>query len=162
MLAQETLDWLDSKDVDVCQHLGAAYPERELLRALVRGDTATGGIFSSAYRALLQIEIPELQGRASARAYAHEVMFASDFGCHAISAPQEVQALLDSAIPFHLEDTDTLGELLITAHLLSYVSPVIKAAQLVFDSDWQALPRDTFEHYHPILVGGILYALTGK
>lgn len=157
----DTLAWLDMRQQDIMDHHGAAFAERELLRAMVGGATATGGVMSAAYRALVATEVPDLTGRANARQYAHEIMFGSDFGCHTITVPAQALPLLEQSIVENEHDTDTLGELLIAAWLIGHESQLVDDYRAIFDAAWAALPRDTFEHYHPILVGGILYALTG-
>lgn len=161
--ASDTLAWLDSPEIDqaVMAHEGAAFEERELLRLMLGGASGTGGVMSAAYRNKLATHVPSLVGRAEARAYSHVVMFAADFGLDPVTHPVEVNPLLDQAVQIHEADTDTLGELLIAAHLLGHASASIGAALSAFDAAWDALPR-TFENYHPILVGGILYALIGE
>ena len=151
----ETLAWLDAHDDEIRAHPGAAFPERELLRLILGGASGTGGIMSAAYRALIAFKIPTLVERSDARGYAHEVMFASDFGLDPIATPTEVATLLDDAAVLHAEDTDTLGEILIAAYLIGH--PMDATA---FTAAWDALPR-TFENYHVLLVGGILFALMG-
>jgi hypothetical protein len=159
-LESDTLAWLDSNQAQVAAHEGAAYEEVELLRLMLSGASGVGGVMSAAYRNKLAFYIPSLTGRAGARAYAHIVMFAADFGLDPVTHPALVNPMLDEAVFAHQDDTDTLGELLIACHLLGHDSPVIQAASEKFLTDWQAIPRD-FTNYHPILVGGILFALQG-
>jgi len=151
----ETLAWLDAHDVEIRAHDGAAYPERELLRLILSGASGTGGVMSAAYRAQLAFKVPDLTERANARGYAHEVMFGADFGLDPIIVPEQVGALLEAAAIVHADDTDTVGELLIAGRLIGY--PMDTTA---FTMAWEAIPR-TFENYHAILVGGILFALMG-
>lgn len=150
-----TLAWLDAHDETIRAHPGAALPERELLRGIINGATGTGGIMSAAYRALIEFKVPSLIQTQDARGYAHEVMFGSDFGLHSVAVPAEVEGLLDSAALLHGDDTDTLGEILITAHLIGH-----EMSRTAFTAAWDAIPWD-FENYHVLLVGGILFALTG-
>lgn len=159
-LAADTLTWLDSQETSILTHEGAAFEEVELLRLMLNGASGTGGVMSAAYRNKLTSYVPGLNGRAQARAYAHIVMFASDFGLDPISHPAEVNLLLEDSILENQNDTDTLGELLIAAHLLGVTSPTIEATYEKFVTDWSAIPR-VFDNYHPVLVGGILFALKG-
>lgn len=160
--AADTLAWLQSPEIDaaVMAHPGAAFEERELLVLMLGGASGVGGVMSAAYRSKLASHVPSLEVRTDARAYAHVVMFAADFGLDPVTHPAAVSLLLDDGLHAHENDTDTLGELLIACHLLGHKSPAVTEHRGNFDAAWAALPR-TFEHYHPILVGGILYALTG-
>ena len=151
----DTLEWLDEHDTEVRAHPGAAFPERELLRLILSGASGTGGVMSAAYRAQLTFKVPDLTQRASARGYAHEVMFGSDFGLDPITVPEQVGALLDDAVITHSTDTDTVGELLIAGYLIGHPMD-----DTTFSQAWELIPR-TFDNYHVILVGGILFALKG-
>ena len=160
-LAADTLAWLDAHAADVAEHPGAAYAETEILRMLVTSTGPQGvGILAEAYARDLARRLPSCESRAEARAFAHYVMFAAGFGRGSIVVPG-AGAALDAAVVSHQVDTDTLGELLIASQLLGHESTAITAARATFDAAWQALPRGDFSEYHPILVGGILYALTG-
>lgn len=161
-LASDTLAWLDGHAADVAAHPGAAYAETEILRMLVTNTGPQGtGILAEAYARDVARRLPACGSRAEARSFAHYVMFGSDFGRSALAIAVGAGDALDSAVIEHAQDTDTLGELLIAAQLIGHQSAAITAARAVFDAAWQAMPRTDFDGYHPILVGGILYALTG-
>lgn len=159
--ASDTLAWLDAHASEIAAHPGAAYAETEILRMLVTNTGPQGvGVFAEAYARDLARRLPPCENRADARAFAHYVMFAAGFGRGSISL-QGAGPMLDTAVAAHADDTDTLGELLIAAHLLAHGSTAVTTARSVFDTAWLLIQRDTIADYHPILVGGILYALTG-
>lgn len=159
--AIDTLEWLDELDAEVLAHPGMAYVEREILRLLVAGTApSTSGVTSTAYRMEAERRVLPMQNRAEARSVAHIVMFATNFGQVSMVAPSGLGAALDDAVVEHEEDTDTLGELLIAAHIAGHTSALITAARSVFDAAWAAEPLE-FNNYHVILVGAILYAITG-
>lgn len=160
--AADTLAWLDAHAADVAAHPGAAYAEVEILRALMEAaGPQSGGLLAHAYEADLLRRIPSCNTRAEVRGLAHALMFASNFGRIAIVVSEGYGALLDALVAEYAEDVDTLGELLISAHILSHNSSAITAARAMFDGSWAALPRENFAtSYHAVLVGGILYAIT--
>lgn len=159
--AIDTLAWLDSIDEEVSAHAGVAFVEREILRMLVsETPPMTDDIVSRAYRMEVERRLLPITNRGSARYYAHLVMFAGNFGCTHIVAPAGTGDAIDQALVGNVDDTDTLGELLIAARIVGHVSPAVTAAQEVFDLAWEQEPR-TMQNYHVVLVGGLLYALTG-
>ena len=137
-----------------------AFAEVEILRMLV-DRSAPGGddITATAYRLAFERRAMPMGNRAEARGVAHVAMFASSFGQVLLLPPPGFAELLDKAIPRHLDDTDTLGELLIAAHAAGLDSAHIKAGRAAFDVAVRAIER-TFRNYHVFVVAGILYALT--
>lgn len=162
--ASDTLGWLDAHAADVAAHPGAAYAETEILRMLATNTGPQGsGIFAEAYRRDIARRLPTCDSRAEARAFAHYIMFAGAFGrSGAFSIAAGAEDAIDAAVVAHADDVDTLGELLIAAEIIGHTSAAVAAAKASFDAAWLLIDRDTFEHYHAILVGGILYAILGE
>lgn len=160
--AIDTLDWLDDHAADVAAHPGAAYAETEILRMLVtETGPLGGGVLAEAYlRDIAARGLPPCANRVEARGMAHAFMFASNFGRDSVTPPVGMGIALDALLAEHEDDTDTLGELLITALIVGHQSSAVTAVRAVFDAAWSNVPR-TFDNYHVILVGGILYALAG-
>ena len=154
----ETLEWLDS----VTLPDGEAYAERELLRLIVDGRPTSGpNLLATAYqRDLAQRETVFDGTRTGARQFAHKVLFASDFGGLPLEVPADAMAPFDAELTLNADDSDTVGELLITALILGYSSAATQAARAAFDLAWAGLDReDVAANYHCILVGALLYAL---
>lgn len=159
--AIETLAWLDERDSDVAAHPGMAFTEREILRMLVDGTTpGADDVVTRAHRMEFERRLFPTTNRAEARAFAHIAMFASSFGQVAINAPAGAGEAIDAAISANMDDTDTLGELLIAAKIVGHTSSIVTSGRIVFDADWSVIPRDDFsQNYHAVLVGGLLYAM---
>lgn len=161
--ALDTLAWFDAREADVLAHPGMAFAEREILRMLVDG-TAPGSddIVARAYRMDAERRLFQTGNRAEARAFAHIALFASSFGQIRLTPPAGTGEAIDQALIASADDTDTLGELLMAAHIYEHASPAVTAAREIFDEAWAQHPRDDFaQHYHVILVGGLLYAMAG-
>jgi hypothetical protein len=161
--ATETLAWLDANAAAVALHPGAAYAEVEILRQLVNPEPVSCcSVLGTSYRRDLQRGVPVINNRAEARSLAHKIMFAGDFGRRALTVPAGYGALLEALMQQHLADADTLGELLISAHILGHNSSAVTTARATFDAAWTALDRNDFlGNYHCILVGALLYAMAG-
>lgn len=153
--AIDTLAWLDLNGTPP----GEGFAEVEILRQLTEGAPASGhNILAEAYRLDIARGISG-SNRVEAREVAHHIMFASDFGRRSVSVPSSGETL-DAMIIAHQSDTDTLGELLISALIIGHESQVVTDATAVFNPDWDALSRSNFAaDYHAVLVGGIYYAL---
>lgn len=160
--ATQTLAWFDSRSLDVSDHPGAAFAEVEVLRQLVdEAAPPARSVLATAYRRDLERGAPQFgDERSDARALAHVVMFATDFGRDRLDLGHLFGARLEALASQHVEDTDTLGEILIACHCLSFTSPSIVAAREAFDVMWADEDR-LFSNYHIVLVGALLYAITG-
>lgn len=156
--ASDTLAWFYTQAAEVASHEGAAFAEVEILGQLVNGTPSVArDVLSVAYMVDATRRVPDLSDRAKCRAFAHAVMFATNFGGSAIVLPAGTQAAIESVLLAH--DLDTMGELLIAAKLAGYTSLALAAAKSTFDAEWEAVSR-VFDNYHVILVGALLYAVS--
>lgn len=160
--ALETLAWLDLHAALVAAHPGAAFAETEILRMMVtQTGPIEGDVLAVAYQRDLARGVPAISNRAEARALAHAVMFASNFGREPLIVSEGFTVLLETLIVEYVDDIDTLGELLIVAAILALGSDTVTVARDVFDAAWGSLDRGEFaQNYHAILVGGLLYAMS--
>lgn len=162
--ASSALAYIDGNATKLENHLGAAYAEGVILDALVnKTPSGTLGILGQAYKTdLIRGGVLDVPDRATAYKLTHTIIFATDFGRQKLTGLSNYEALLEQLVVTYADDTDVLGELLISARCISYWSPAMDTAYQNFCSQWDAVNKQAGlfnQNYHVILVGGILFAM---
>lgn len=161
--AAAALSFLEDNGAAVAVHPGAAFAEREILRAVLNADASgPAGLVGAAYLADLQRGVMVVEDRSQAYRFTHAVLFSSDFGRQPIEGVDlsGYGVLIEALVQQYLQDADVLGELLMSAKCLGYWSGAMDAALATFTAAWDALDRENFaESYHPLLVGGLLFSM---
>lgn len=161
-LAQSAVDYMNDNSSAVDAHSGAAYMENKILRAIT-GTESTGGrsLLGYAYQSELLRHVPAVNDRGEAYRFTHIIFFATDFGNRPINGLDMTGycAALDTHVVTFADDLDVLGEMLLCAKCIGHWSDACDTALSKFIADYDAYPRNVFdENYHPILVGGLLFA----